>query len=83
MDEATERAKLAAEQRSERRLNAKAIAAMKDDPAGRLQRAEERACTCGAAGSGEGHTEWCPAERFDHIPPNMSAADACRRLRIK
>ena len=24
------------------------------------QRAEETLCTCGAAGSGEGHTDWCP-----------------------
>lgn len=24
------------------------------------QKAEERLCECGAAGSGEGHTTWCP-----------------------
>lgn len=43
--------------------------------AGAYQRAEERLCTCGAAGSGEGHTHWCswmdsPWQRrgaiFDH-----------------
>jgi hypothetical protein len=28
-------------------------------PATAYQQAEERLCTCGAAGSGEGHTEWC------------------------
>lgn len=28
-------------------------------PSTAYQRAEERLCTCGAAGSGEGHTEWC------------------------
>ena len=26
------------------------------------QRAEERLCTCGASGSGEGHADWCPWE---------------------
>lgn len=53
------------------------------DPAIKLQRAEERACECGAAGSGEGHTDWCPAEKFDRIPKRMTAADAVKRLRIK
>ncbi|RWO29625.1 MAG: hypothetical protein EOS10_22550 [Mesorhizobium sp.] len=29
------------------------------EPATAYQRAEESLCTCGAAGSGEGHTHWC------------------------
>lgn len=50
------------------------------DPAIKLQRAEERACQCGAAGSGEGHTEECPAEKFDRIPRGMTAAAALEYL---
>lgn len=52
------------------------------DPAIKLQRAEERACQCGAAGSGEGHTDWCPAKKFDHIPRDMTAAEALKHLRV-
>jgi hypothetical protein len=50
------------------------------DPAIKLQRIEEKLCTCGAAGSGEGHTDWCPAEKFDRIPKNMRADEALKRL---
>lgn len=66
MDESTERAKLAAETRN--------------DPALRLQRAEEKLCECGAAGSGEGHADECPAKKFDRIPRRMSAKDALIKL---
>ncbi len=30
------------------------------DPAVKFQNAEARACECGAAGSGEGHADFCP-----------------------
>lgn len=53
------------------------------DPAIKLQRAEERACQCGAAGSGEGHADWCQAERFDRIPRRMGAKAALKHLGIK
>ncbi len=53
------------------------------DPAIKLQRAEERLCKCGAAGSGEGHADWCAAKKFDRIPKNMSAASALKRLGIR
>lgn len=53
------------------------------DPAIKLQRAEERLCKCGAAGSGEGHAPECPAAKFDHIPRNMTATNALKRLGIK
>ncbi len=46
------------------------------DPAIRLQRAEDRLCECGAAGSGEGHADWCKARKFDRIGPDVSAEDA-------
>lgn len=46
------------------------------DPRLRLARAEARMCNCGATTTGEKHTGWCPAEQFDHIPPEMSAKDA-------
>jgi hypothetical protein len=52
------------------------------DPAIKLQRAEERQCECGAAGSGEGHAPECPAAKFDRIPKNMTAAQAVRRLHL-
>lgn len=52
------------------------------DAAGILQRWEERVCSCGAAGSGEGHTDWCKAHRIDTLPDDMSAEDAVKRLRI-
>lgn len=51
-------------------------AVMKLDPAIKLQRMEERRCECGAAGSGEGHTDWCKAAVFDRIPKKMDAAQA-------
>lgn len=50
------------------------------DPALKLQRIEEKLCTCGAAGSGESHCDWCEAEKFDRIPKTMSAANALKRL---
>lgn len=53
------------------------------DAAGIIQRAEERLCECGAAGSGEGHTDWCPAKKFDQVPKNMSAEDAQERLGLR
>lgn len=53
-----------------------------DDPAIILQRAEEKLCGCGAAGSGEGHADWCQAEKFDRIPRRMTAADALKHLGI-
>jgi hypothetical protein len=53
------------------------------DPAIKLQRAEERLCECGAAGSGESHAPECPAAKFDHIPRKMTAARACKQLGIK
>lgn len=46
------------------------------DPAIKLQRMEERLCSCGAAGSGEGHADECPAAKFDLIPRKMTAAKA-------
>jgi len=49
-------------------------------PARRIQLLEEKLCTCGAAGSGEGHCEWCDAKKFDRIPKGMSAEDALVRL---
>jgi hypothetical protein len=52
------------------------------DPAFTLQRAEERACTCSAVGSGEEHEPWCKARKFDRIPEDMTAAEALRRLKI-
>lgn len=42
------------------------------DPAIKLQRKEERLCECGAAGSGEGHTEWCPATHLDVVDEAMA-----------
>jgi len=53
------------------------------DAATELQQREERLCTCGAAGSGEGHTDWCPAKKFDTIPYDMSAEDALYFLTLK
>lgn len=53
------------------------------DAAIKLQRMEERLCECGAAGSGEGHTDWCPARKFDLIPKNMNAEQALKRLSAK
>lgn len=53
------------------------------DPALKIQREEERLCECGAAGSGEGHTDWCPANKFDRIPVDMSAADAVAMLKLE
>jgi hypothetical protein len=35
------------------------------DPAIKYQNAEERYCECGAAGSGEGHSDFCPWLRLD------------------
>lgn len=52
------------------------------DAATKLQQAEERLCDCTAVGSGEGHTDWCKAKKFDAVPPDMSAADALTFLRI-
>lgn len=46
-----------------------------------LERKEYRACGCGAAGSGEGHTDWCRAKKFDRIPKNMTAAQALKWLK--
>lgn len=42
------------------RLSRPSTAEAVADPASMLQRAEEHLCECGAAGSGEGHTDWCP-----------------------
>lgn len=53
------------------------------DPAIILQRHEERLCDCGAAGSGEGHTEWCKAAKFDSVPKHMDAAEALQFLKLK
>lgn len=53
------------------------------DPAIKLQRAEERLCECGAAGSGEGHADECPAKKFDRIPRRMTAKGALKKLGIK
>jgi hypothetical protein len=41
-----------------------------------LDKLEEKVCSCGAAGSGEGHTEWCDAEMWDRIPEHMYAPQA-------
>lgn len=49
---------------------------MELDPAIKLQHAEEKLCECGAAGSGEGHADECPAKKFDLIPRRMTAAKA-------
>ena len=38
----------------------KPVLTLEDDPSVMCERAEEAACECGAAGSGEGHTDWCP-----------------------
>jgi hypothetical protein len=53
------------------------------DPAIKLQRAEERLCTCSSVGSGESHAPECPAAKFDYIPRRMTAAQALKVLRIK
>lgn len=53
------------------------------DPAIKLQHVEERLCECGAAGSGEGHADECPAKKFDHVPRGMTAKSALRHLGIK
>lgn len=55
---------------------------MPTDPAITLQRAEERLCECGAAGSGEGHAPECPASKFDRIPKGLNATQAIRRMRL-
>jgi hypothetical protein len=41
---------------------------VEDDPAIVLQRHEEAACTCGAAGTGEGHPDWCDWVYSRHNP---------------
>jgi hypothetical protein len=53
------------------------------DAAIKLQKAEQRQCECGAYGSGEGHTDWCEAEKFDKVPEGMSAEDALVFLQIR
>lgn len=53
------------------------------DPAIILQNKEERLCDCGAAGSGESHCDWCPAEKFDRIPRRMTAEKALDWLKHK
>lgn len=53
-----------------------------DDPNTILEREEDRLCECGAAGSGEGHCDWCKAKKFDHIPGHMDAAQAVKWLRL-
>ena len=41
-----------------------------------LDKLEEKVCWCGAAGSGEGHTDWCTAEMWNRIPEHMYAPQA-------
>jgi hypothetical protein len=41
-----------------------------------LDKLEEAVCWCGAAGSGEGHTDWCTAAMWDRIPEHMYAPEA-------
>lgn len=53
------------------------------DDAIKLQRAEAKVCGCGAAGSGEGHTGWCPAKRFERTPPDCTATEALAFLGLK
>lgn len=51
------------------------------DPAIILQRKEKRLCECGAAGSGEGHADECPAKKFDRVPRRFYAAAALKWLK--
>lgn len=51
------------------------------DPATKLERREERLCGCGAAGSGEGHADWCRAAEHDRIPRKMTAEQALKWLK--
>jgi hypothetical protein len=52
-------------------------------PNTKLDRMEEKACWCGAAGSGEGHAPECPASIHDRIPRKMTAAQALVWLRAQ
>lgn len=52
-------------------------------PNTKLDRMEEKACQCGAAGSGEGHAPECPASIHDRIPRGMTAVQALKWLAHK